>query len=160
MKKLMMTLIICVFGIASMGAIAPKRNYVLITSPKINGLGLDAARTFSITNTHQSGSWDLMIVYISLVDANDSTTALNLSCTASHDNNTTDYTLQDCTTAAGVHTCVNESWTKDPSGISSPKQWPWRVVISGFEDIECTFTDTGGAAADLLTVYIAFATKG
>jgi hypothetical protein len=125
---------------------------------------LDASRAFTFETVTQGGRgeiWGMMLVFISLTDANDSTTALNMVCSASDDDNTTDYTLQDCVSGGtGTYTCYNLTWTHDPSSTSSPKKWLWRVDIEGLEDVECTFTDTGGVAADKLTVDIAFAVKG
>ena len=136
-----------------------KKNAYQRVGELIDDAGLDTTPSFSMTNIPSSGTWGLMVVYVQVTDANDSVTALNMTCTGSIDNNTTDYTMQDCTVSGGTATCVDLSWTKDPSGIASPKRWPWRVDVEGFEDVECTFTNTGGVAADKLDVSVAMATK-
>lgn len=131
------------------------------TKVQIDASALDASSTsFSLTNLPTTGTWGLLMVYVSITDSDNSTTAINMSCTGSTDDNSTDYTLQDVAVAAGVGTSTNLSWTKNPSAITSPKRWLWRVDIEGIEDIECTFTDTGGAAADSITVTTVLATKG
>jgi hypothetical protein len=130
----------------------------------INAVALDtASESFAInmSNTPANGVWGLMTVWVSIADADNSTTAINMSCTGSPDGGTTDFTLQDCASVVdGVCTSANASWTKNPAAITSPKRWPWRVDIEGIPEIECTFTDTGGAAADTITVTVTFATKG
>lgn len=130
----------------------------------INAVALDAASSsFSVNmdNPAVNGIWGLMVVWVSIADADNSTTDIHMVCTGSPDGGTTDYTLQDCDSiTAGVCTSVGASWTKNPSAITSPKRWPWRVDIEGFPEVECVFTDTGGAAADSISVTVTFATKG
>jgi len=129
----------------------------------IDAATLDASSaTFGvdISAPQSNGIWGLMTVWVCLTDANDSVTALNMSCTGSRDNGTTDHTLEDCTMASGVCTSNSASWTKSLAAITSPKCWVWRVDVEGLPNAECTFTHTGGAAADLLTVFATFATKG
>lgn len=142
---------------------APKQMY----SPYgtvINGVALSAASssfTVNFDNPTTNGIPGLIVVWVSVTDASNSVTAINMSCTGSPNNGTTDYTLQDCSsTAGGVCTSANASWTKDPSAITSPKRWPWRVDIEGMPEVECVFTDTGGDASDSITVTVSFATKG
>ncbi len=125
----------------------------------INAVALDAASTSFTLNTDQAqnrGIWGLMTVWVSVTDANNSVTALNLSCTASRDGGTTDFTLQDCTTASGVCTSSDASWSKNPSSMTS-KNWVWRVDVSGFAEVECTTTDTGGTGDDSHSVWVTFA---
>ncbi len=120
---------------------------------KIEITTLDAANTsFTINRSNAWQGWDLMIVYISVVDGGaSSVTNVTMSCTASEDDNTTPATIQDCTTAAGVCTSNDAGWEKDPA--STGQRWAWRVDISGFQDIECTLTDDGGDASDSIQVY-------
>lgn len=138
-----------------------------VPSQATNGYALNytldaASGTFEVENLKLSGTYGLMILFLALTDANDSCTAVTMSCTGSPDNNTTDYTLQSCTTVTGVCTSADASWVKDASGNTTvdTKRWVWRVDIEGMEDVECTFTDTSGAAADSLRVEAYLATKG
>lgn len=134
----------------------------------ISAATLDASSTsFAINqdNATTAGIYGEMTVWIVVADSAsgagaNSVTALNMSCTGSPDGGATDYTLQDISVAAGVGTSVNASWTKDPSGITTPKKWPWRVDTEGYPEVECTFTDTGGDVNDTLGVIVTFATKG
>lgn len=128
----------------------------------INDLDLSASRSFEVNLSpgQLGGVWGLMTAYICVTDADDSVTALNMSCTTSHDGGSTDYTLQDCAVSSGACTSSDASWTKNPSAITSPKCWPWRVDIESLPHIECTITDTGGDASDTLNVVATFATKG
>jgi hypothetical protein len=117
--------------------------------------------TVNLDNPATNGVWGLAVLWVSIVDADNSVTAINASCTASPNGGVTDFTLQDCSTlASGVCTSSNASWTKNPSAITSPKRWAWRADIEGFPEIECTFTDTGGDGSDSITVELTFATKG
>lgn len=144
-------------------AAAPKQLYTSYGTV-INGVALSAASssfTVNFDNPATNGIPGLMVVWVSVTDASNSVTAINMTCTGSHNGGTTDFTLQDCSSvAAGSCTSVGASWVKDPSAITSPKRWPWRVDIEGVPEVECTFTDTGGDASDSITVFVTFATKG
>ena len=119
---------------------------------KVTGQTLDASHSFELEDVARGFS--VMSLMITVTDANDSVTALTMTCTGSMDNNTTDYTLQSVSVSSGVGTGSNSSWVFDPSGVTSPKRWLWRVDIEGIEDVECTFTDTGGVVADILDVSV------
>ncbi len=127
----------------------------------ITATTLDAASsTFVLKNNvaGRVGIYGLMVVYVTTVDADNGVSAVTMSCTGSRDQNTTDYTLQDCTTAAGVCTSSDASWVKNPGANTT--RWAWRVDIEGFSDVQCTFTDTGGDASDTIAVEASVATKG
>lgn len=133
-----------------------------ICSPWVNGINaatMEANRTFEVERRWSDGSYGLVVVLISLTDANTSITRFDMTVTASDDNNTTDYTIQSCTTSAGACTSDDAAWRKASPGSAN---WPWRVDVEGFEDYEFTFAvGTGtGAAADLLTVDYRLCTKG
>lgn len=163
MKRYILPAIITLCASLTARAAEPLRAYGWYGSP-INGVALDAASSsFTVIPSEypeRNGVYGIMVVWVTITDSNDSVTAINMSCTGSHDRGATDYTLQDITVAAGVGTSVNSSWTKDPSGITSPKKWPWRVDIEGMPEVECTFTDTGGNSSDTIGVTVTFATKG
>lgn len=119
----------------------------------INGLGLNASRAFEHEGTNRIDGWASMTLFVDLTDADDSITRLDLTCTGSHDNNTTDYEIQDCTIAAGVNTCVDGGVVQ--KAVADNQRAPvYRVDVSGFADFECTFSvgAGAGAAADVLTV--------
>lgn len=160
MKRILaVVLFALVPSLASAQALAPKNNYARYGAV-ISAATMDATRSFSIANIPNVGAWGLMNVYVNVTDANNSITALNMTCTASRDDNTTDYSLLACETSSGTSTCYVQLFTINPAAISTPKKLLFRVDIEGLEDVECSFTTTGGAAADLLTVNIDFATKG
>lgn len=121
-----------------------------------------ASSSFEIENIQHRGTWGLAVIYVNLLDADDGVSAINMTCTASTDDNTTDYMMPDCPVSAGTATCTQITWVFDPSGHTSAdnKYWVWRVDIEGYEDFECTFTDTGGDGSDFIQVELAFATKG
>lgn len=140
------------------GALGPTHSYIEKPAFCTGNLG-DASTTCEV----EAGTgtiFGLATLYISLTDSNDSTTAFAVACTGSRDNNSTDYRLQSCTESSGVCTLLNASWSKDPSGISSPKRWIQRIDLEGVEDFECTITDTSGAAADTFTIDAVISTKG
>ena len=118
----------------------------------INALGMDSSRAFEWEGTNSAGGWNVATLWIELTDANSSITRFDATCTVSHDNNTSDYTPQDCTAGATCTSSGSGVWQKATPGTA---KWPWRVDITGFYDFECTFSvGTGsGAAADTLTVY-------
>lgn len=117
----------------------------------INAQGMDSSQSFTITQDNTQGGYGVLTLFIALTDANTSITRFDMVCTGSEDNNATGYILQSCAIAAGVCTSTDSAWRKASPGT---KNWPWRVDIEGFPDVECTFSvGTGaGAAADLLTV--------
>ena len=123
----------------------------------IDAQTLAAARSFTLSPAWATMGYGLLVLYIAVTDANDSVTDVTLTCTASLDGGVTDHKLQSCDTASGACTSYNASWSKNPS---SSENWTWRVDTEGFEYVECTFTPTGGAAADLITVYGGLAVKG
>jgi hypothetical protein len=73
---------------------------------------------------------------------------VTMTCTASDDNGTTDYVLQECPVVAGVATCVDLSWSK---AVSASKKWPMRVDSTGFVRLECVFL-CEGAGTDAITI--------
>ena len=164
MKNLLLSfgLIIPILGSwSAVSADQGPKNLGMLPVATIAATAMDAASsTFEVENAKLAGVYGLLLVLVTVTDANDSTTAVTMTCTTSADNNSTDYTLQVCTTAAGACTSSNASWVKDPSAITSPKRWVWRVDVEGLEDYECTFTDTGGAAADTIAVSAYAAVKG
>ena len=160
MKKLFAFVLVALLAAPIHASVGPKNAYAPSVR-QINATTIAGAETpsFDIQNAHNSGVWGVLVVYVSVVDTGDGVTALNMTCTASDDNNTTAYTLADCDVSSGVCTTYMASWTFNPRGVTSPKRWVWRVDIEGLEDIKCTFSDTGGGAGDTLTVYTALAVK-
>lgn len=153
MKHLFALLIVVIsLWTPALNAGEPKSTRICL-GVKLATATLDAASTtFEVEMPNDAQGYDLAIVYLNVVDGGASgITAINMSCTASEDNNSTDATIQDCTVVGGVCTSSDASWTKDPAATGG--RWPWRVDISGFEDFECTFTDTGGDASDTIQVY-------
>jgi hypothetical protein len=120
----------------------------------------NASESFTWDTELKLGAWGLLVVYAYLTDANDSVTALTMTCYARKGGN--DYTLQSIAVAAGVGTSTDASWVKDASGSTAAdtKLWVWRVDIEGYEDVKCTFTDTGGNSSDSISAIVDVATKG
>jgi hypothetical protein len=126
---------------------------------------LASSRSFEIENTIQGregGTWGLMLLWVAITDANDSETGVSLSCTASEDNNTTDWRIPACVWSAANtrYDCEAGPLFWNPSDETSPKRQLFRIDVEGIEDIECTFAFTGGASADFIEVRASFAMKG
>jgi hypothetical protein len=153
--------LVCISVLApatTFGASGPKNLHIRpSTNPAINAATAAASRSFEVEN--KSGGLGLLIVYITYVEDNTSTSAVTMTCTASDDNNTTDYKMQSCTVSSGACTSSDASWTLDPDNTGTT-YWVWRVDVEGYEDFECTFAFTGGEAADLLTAKYQLSTKG
>lgn len=161
MKCFLTVCLTTLMTLPAFGQATGPRNAFADMGTLIDGANLGAAsNSFSTSSTNRPRGMGLVALYISLTDADNSVTALNMSCTGSNDDNVTDYTLQSCLTALGVCTSYNASWVRDPSLIASPKRWVWRVDVEGVSALQCTFTDTGGAAADLITIIGQYAVKG
>lgn len=161
MRRLLTLIVVAILAAASSAQAALPRNSYKKYGTVVAAQTLASTRSF-VVNLDQPdlmGVFGLATAWVCVADANNSVTALTMTCTSSPDGGTTDHTLQSCTTAAGVCTSSNASWTKDPSAITSPKCWPWRVDIEGMANLECSFANTGGTAADTINVILTFATK-
>jgi len=162
MKKLGLLAIVLLLPLSASTATGPLHLTISYDKPteKIVNANLGSASNSFTIATDRAKGLGLITVWISLADANDSTTALNMSCAGQHTSGKWSYTLQSCSMAAGICTSTNASWTKDPSGITSPKRFVWRVNSEGVPNLTCTLTDAGGAAADILHVSVTGSTKG
>jgi hypothetical protein len=146
-----------IFANAAVGAKQLYANY----GTAIATTALDASSSsFSVKNevATTGGTWGLMIVWVTIIDADAACSLVTMNCTGSKNGNSTDYQLEDLTVATGVATSVAASWTRNPG--TGTTRWLWRVDIEGIPDVECTFTDTGGDASDSIAVDVSFATKG
>jgi hypothetical protein len=163
MKLILSLILATLIAFPANAATAPRQAFASYGTV-INAVALDtASESFAInmSNAPANGVWGLMLVWVDVVDADDSTTAVNMACTGSPNGGAKDFVPQECASVVdGLCTSENPSWRKNPSAMTSPKSWFWRVDIEGIPEIECTFTDTGGAAADTITVTVTFATKG
>lgn len=120
---------------------------------------MTTSRSFSLNRDNAYG-YEVLTLFVELTDANTSITRFDATCTVSTDGNTTDYTPQECTSSSGTYTCVDTGvWQKASPGT---KNWPIRIDVTGFPDVECTFSvgAGSGASADLLTVKGRLCTKG
>jgi len=158
MKRYGLVLVAALAVLMATPAAAQERQANKKLGTLVDAVAMDAASSAVTVAEEAAVGYGLLVLYISVTDANDSTTAVGMSCTATE--GAAAYTLQDCETSSGVATCYNLSWTHDPSGTTSPKLWTWRVDIEGLRGVVCTITDTGGAAADTLSVVANLATKG
>ena len=133
------------------------------TENAINGLALTSTRSFEIERSSKTTGMGLLVILIRLTDANSSITQVGMTCTTSLDNNTTDYTIQACTTSNGACDSDPASWDRGDA-VTGPgtSNWAWRVDDEGFEDVECTFASDAGtpAAIDVISVSYRECTKG
>jgi hypothetical protein len=134
------------------------KNRIARQGALISAQTLASTRSFTLEQLADRGSYGLLVLHICTTDTDNSVSLITMTCTASDDDNTTDYTLQDVTVTTGVCASVDASWTKNPGANTTC--WPWRVDIEGFEDVECSFANTGGTAADTITVRASLAVKG
>ncbi len=106
-----------------------------------------APRSFTVNNS----AFGMGVLWLFIKETRDGGLSnVTMSCTASEDDNTTDYLLQDCSVAAGVCSSSDASWSQT---IAANKNWIWRVDVLGVPgDLECTFSFTGGDAGDAITV--------
>jgi hypothetical protein len=118
---------------------------------EVAGLAMSSSRSASFDGDNRTQSYDFVIYYFDLTDANTSITRFDSTCTVSFDGNVTDYTPQDCTAGATCTSTAAGVWQKASPGSA---KWSWRLDLKGYPDHECTFSvGTGsGAAADPLTV--------
>src|SRR5690242_5924745 len=96
----------------------------------------------------------LSIVWVEFVDANASITRLRATCTVSPDDNSTDYTPQECPNPSGG-ICLNGGLIDkgDATTGSGSINYPIRLYTDGYPDLECTWSTSGTpAAADTIRV--------
>lgn len=160
--KLYASLAVILFPAAALASPDP-RLCTPWTVNAINALSLSSSRSFEIERSSNTTGLGLLVVLVRFVDANSSVTQVGMTCTTSRDNNTTDHTIQACTTASGACTSNDASWDKGDA-VTGPgtANWVWRVDTEGFEDIECTLAADAGTAAAIDTVTVDYreCTKG
>jgi hypothetical protein len=162
MKKTLLAVVaIMAFVSAAYAAVGPVPYYKLVKKVVAAASLNSNSPTFSqaVTLPETNGTPSLAVLWICVTDADNSITAFNMTCTGSWDSGTTDYTLQGCANASGTCTSSAATWTKNPSAITSPKCWAWRVDTTGLPELECTFTTTGGGSGDVLNAYLSYASK-
>jgi hypothetical protein len=128
------------------------------SAPAIDAGVLTSTQTFTFTqanSTSERGSWGTMEVFFTLVDANASITRLDLTCTGSRTDNSTDTTPLDCSSvASGIATCVPTGVFR--TAVSGSGLYHLPIDISRVPDIECSFTVGAGAAtavSDVISVW-------
>ena len=125
---------------------------------------LASSRSFTVSMTDiGEGSYGLATIYTQITDANDSETGVSLACTASEDGNSTDFRIPACVWDA-VNTrynCEAGPLFWNPTDETSPKKQIFRIDVEGLVSFECTFSFTGGAAGDTISVpYVVLSSKG
>jgi hypothetical protein len=114
-------------------------------SPTLLSSTMASTRTFELEQPEGTGGFDVLRLSFKLVDSNTSITRFDTTCTVSDDDNTTDQTPQECTVTTGTATCVNSGvWQKASPGTLN---WPYKLNISTFNDVECTLSVGAGAGA-------------
>lgn len=91
----------------------------------------------------------LPMVVVGIEHVYNASATVTMTCTASNDDGTTDYKIQDCTMASGTCTSNDLSWSKASGAASS--NWMWRIDSTGFVRLECTLL-CSGAGTDTVTV--------
>ena len=128
------------------------------------GTTLAAPRSFTVSvGDIREGAYGLALIYVSITDANDSETGVSLDCTASEDENVTSYRIPACVwdNTNLRYNCEAGPLFWNPSDETSPKRQVFRVDFEGMVAFKCTFTFTGGAAADSIHVpRVVLSTKG
>lgn len=153
MKQTLLTLAMVMFAVAGRADETRHLFERTATSP-IAGQTMASARSFEVENVPTQPRWQTMTMYAALTDADNSVSDMAVSCTGSIDNNTTDYRIPVCQWSSSDKkiNCEEGTIHWNPSDEASVKKQVFFVTVATVEDYECTFTPTGGAAADLLTV--------
>jgi hypothetical protein len=139
------------------------KNGVQISAAPMDGSG--ASMAFTLDTEKDGGGLGILNIFVEVVDANNSVTQVVMTCTSNPGDglNYKNQSLNCASTGACTSypiTFVANSTAGQPLADASPKLWHWRMDIEGENKTTCTFTNTGGAAADLLTVTARSATKG
>jgi hypothetical protein len=118
----------------------------------LSGVTMESSRSFGINQDNNKPTRPLVDLIIKLTDANTSITRFDVTCTVSHDANTTDITPQTVTVESGVAT-QNDALIFQKASPGT-KNWLVSFHLGAMPDFECTLAvGTGsGAAADVVTV--------
>ena len=161
MKKLLVfvaVLAIPLAAYAAVGSIPFYQKYGKV----LDGVTMEAARTFTkaVALPETNGTPDLTVLWACLTDINDTLSSISWTCSVSHDSGTHLYKMQATNSSAGTSTYTDWTGTHAMPSYPTAKCWPIRLDTAGFPYVSCTFTpNTTGQAADLLTVYLSYATK-
>lgn len=148
MKKLLAAAALAVL-VSCGGRIGPRHS----SSPNITYLSAVALNGAAATRTWQINDalgWATAVLFVEYTHANNG--ALTVTCTASDDANTTDFTLQTCTISGGACT-LNDAGTYATGSLTGDKDYTFRVGLLGYDDVECVIAHGGAPDAnDLVTV--------
>ena len=153
MKKWILGIALFLVPVAAQSATPCENAYQKVNRTLLSAVAMNAAaalRTFTLTEQEVS-AFGTVAVYIKFTW--NAATAISMACTASPDAGTTAYTLQSCSTVAGVCTSSNASWTK---AVTASANWVWRIdtlALSAGARISCVISSTGGGANDTVSAY-------
>ena len=150
MKKLFIALAVLLWPALAGTAQNPTSHaFKKLQTTLINDVALNAAagtRTFALTEQDMRG-YGILTVFVDF--AHSAATDVQMVCSASDDQGTTDFPVQSCAVAAGVCTSTDANWTK---AVAGNDEWIWRVDIVGIPYLECVFSGTSGGASDKVVV--------
>ena len=148
-------------------ATVPSRNgpKKVLDAVALNGAASTRTFTFgsvspAVSGNHPAEGMATAIFWVDYTHANNGT--LQFACTASHDDNATDYTVSTCSTASGK--CTLNFPTSDivfeTPTLSGDKDFVFRWTMRGYRDLECSVTHSGTpSASDVLTLHLGFITE-
>ena len=102
-----------------------------------------ANRTFNL----DTDGWASLAVYVDFTRS--AGTAVTLTCSATDDEGTTDFPIQECTFSSGTCTLDDIVYSKTTSVSDT---FHFLVDTLGAEEIECVFAVASGGSSDFITI--------
>lgn len=118
---------------------------VLIGGSAFTTQALDSSKTTDAITVRGLTFLDFTLQYVY-----NSATDVRMACQKSHNGTVwSDKQVLESVSVAGVINSEDAVWKKD---VTASKTWSWSVSILGEVYLRCTFSATGGAASDTVTV--------
>lgn len=114
---------------------------------------LASSRSLAIASDQLTG-YDTLVLWVTVTDANNSETGVSVSCTGQMAGAGNAYRIPACQWDATNlrYNCEAGPLFWNPSDETSPKRQIFRYRTLGAPNATCTFSFTGGAAADAIDV--------
>lgn len=137
---------------------------VSLTTP-ISASDMDAASHTAAIDGDQLDGFGLLTLFVDILDANDTVTLLSIECFGKKRGAAgNSYRIPVCIwdTVNTRYNCEAGplAWNPSDETSSDTKSQGFRIDVESYANASCTITDTGGVAADKLTVTAEAAVKG
>lgn len=117
---------------------------ITVSSAAFTTLALNASKTTDAIQTV-----GFRFITFSMVYVYNSATAVTMTCSHSETSGGTYKTIQVLSYSGATANSEPHVWSQ---AVSASENWSWRVNLHGYNYLKCTFSGTGAAVTDTLTV--------